>query len=277
MLAELWGIEWLFWWQIPLVGVVFPVWLFGGGALLWVGGRFIAQSPKATYFRSVGTNVLAGLASGAALVVAMFLCVAIAGPLGSLLGMLVGGVAGFLFSWLIIKGMFEVRFGKAILAWLPTIPQGLVAVPFVVAALVPTLGRVNELTNRTICMSNLSSIGKAMVLYQGTNDGRMPPNLDALIADGQPAKLFVCPSADPTQRPPGQRFDYFYLPPAAGAGPPPGRILICDFRVNHRGQQRNYLTANFRVHKATEVQFQALLARPVNASFAAALRAIEGP
>jgi len=42
------------------------------------------------------------------------------------------------------------------------------------AILVPTLQQANELTNRTVCMSNLSSINKAVVIYKGENDGSWP-------------------------------------------------------------------------------------------------------
>jgi len=104
------------------------------------------------------------------------------------------------------------------------------------AILVPTLQQANELTNRTVCMSNLASVGKALVLYKGTNDNLWPwmkDNLTAwdttptgenrdpekdpfedpndtspravtalmflLVRDGQPVKLFVCPSTSRTK------------------------------------------------------------------------------
>ncbi len=42
------------------------------------------------------------------------------------------------------------------------------------AILVPTLQQANELTNRTVCMSNLKSINTAVGLYKGENDGQWP-------------------------------------------------------------------------------------------------------
>jgi len=42
------------------------------------------------------------------------------------------------------------------------------------AILVPTLQQAQELTNRTVCMSNLSGINKAAVLYRGDNDNSWP-------------------------------------------------------------------------------------------------------
>lgn len=99
------------------------------------------------------------------------------------------------------------------------------------AILVPTLNRAQELTNRTVCMSNLASIGKALTLYKGCNDNEWPwlttlrnpctgwednpvglnrqvkqdPNGAPersitglpflLVRENQPAKLFVCPTS----------------------------------------------------------------------------------
>jgi prepilin-type N-terminal cleavage/methylation domain-containing protein len=42
------------------------------------------------------------------------------------------------------------------------------------AILVPTLQQAQELTNRTVCMSNLRSINSAVVLYKSSNDGAWP-------------------------------------------------------------------------------------------------------
>ena len=102
-------------------------------------------------------------------------------------------------------------------------------VGFLSAALVPPLQQANRLTNRTVCMSNLASIGKALVLYKGTNENAwpwfdndikkwdtsavgtsrdknpfkkagkgLPRSITALpfllVRDGQPVKLFACPS-----------------------------------------------------------------------------------
>lgn len=93
-----------------------------------------------------------------------------------------------------------------------------------VAILVPTLQQANELTNRTVCMSNLSSVGKSVVLYKSQYDNKWPwlntsapawgttktgANRDSdansvarsitalmflLVRENQPTKLFVCPS-----------------------------------------------------------------------------------
>ena len=42
------------------------------------------------------------------------------------------------------------------------------------AILVPTLQQARELTNRTVCLTNLSSIAKGLVIYKSTNDNKWP-------------------------------------------------------------------------------------------------------
>jgi hypothetical protein len=99
------------------------------------------------------------------------------------------------------------------------------------AILIPTRGTGSVLIDRTVCMSNLASMGKAITLYMGSNDNRCPwiPNVTSdwsavptgtnraknpfaaqdhpgdraitslmflLVRENQPAKLFVCPSTD---------------------------------------------------------------------------------
>ena len=245
------------------------VWAFGGGALLFVGGRYIVKSPKATYWRSVGTAVLAALASGIILALASGLSFRLLGPLG-FVGVLAGAVAGLLVTWLIIMAMFAVSFGKAILAWLPTLALAVVALPvigFLAGVLVPALQQAQELTNRTVCMSNLRSINSAIILYKAEN---WPADLQTLPAAyvGSP-KLFVCPCVRGDRRLAGQTYDYFYFPPKSDADPM--TIVACDFGGNHGDGSRNILRAAGSVHRMSAGEFQAELADPANAAFAAAL------
>ncbi len=249
------------------------VWAFGGGALLFVGGRYIVKSPKATYWRSVGTITLAGLASGIILALASGLSFRLLGPLG-FVGMLAGAAAGLLVTWLIIKAMFAVSFGKAILAWLPTLAMAIIALPVIgllAGVLVPALQQAQELTNRTVCMSNLRSINSSIMLYKSEHDGNWPAALQTLPAAyvGSP-KLFTCPCvrAD-SRRPVGRTCDYFYFPPKSDADP--RTIVACDLGGNHRDGSRNILRAAGSVHRMSAGEFQTELADPANAAFAAAL------
>jgi len=93
---------------LPIVVAV-----FGGSALLWIGGRFIAKSPRATYWWSLATYLLAAL-------------------VGGLLSLIpfVGGVIALFAVWYTISAMFRVSYGKAILAWLPTLGTVVLMLPF---------------------------------------------------------------------------------------------------------------------------------------------------
>jgi len=254
-----------------------PVWAFGGGALLFVGGRFIAKSPKATYWRSVGTAVLAAIESSIIVALASALSFGLLGPLG-FVGVPAGMAGALVVTWLIVKAMFGVSFGKAILAWLPTLAMAVIALPIIgmlAAVLVPTLQRAKEQTNRVVCMSNLRSIGKNIVLYKGENEDKWPADFQTLITQYQASpRMFTCPCVRAGHRPAGRTYDYFYFPPKHDDDM--RTIVACDFADNHRDGSRSVLFAVGYVKLVKPVAFQAELAQPENADFAKALRQAEG-
>jgi len=259
-----------------LFGLV--VCVFGGGALLMVGGRFIAKTPKATYWRSVGTITLVGLAASMIITLALVLSVALLGPIG-FVGALPGAAAGLLATWLVIKAMFKVSFGKAVLAWLPTLALAVIVLPIglmLTAMIVPAVQQALDQTNRTKCTSNIISIGSAITFYRAVNDDKWPADLTALTPEyvRSPA-VYVCRCVRDGNRPAGRTYDYFYLAPTSNASPQ--TIIACDFDGNHRDGSRNVLFANGSVIKMTAAEFQASLADPANAAFAAALRQAEAP
>jgi prepilin-type processing-associated H-X9-DG protein len=254
----------------------FAAWIFGGGALLMVGGRYIVKTPKATYWRSVGTIVLAGLASSMIVTLASAVSFGLLGPVG-IVGALAGAAAGLLVTWLIIKAMFAVSFGKAILAWLPTLALAIVALPIVgmlTAMIVPAVQQALDQTNRTKCTSNMISIGSAITFYRAVNDDKWPADLTALTPEyvRSPA-VFVCRCVRDDTRPAGRTCDYFYLPPTSSNASQ--AIVACDFDGNHRDGSRNVLYADGSVRNMPAGAFQAALADPANAAFAAALRRAE--
>lgn len=262
------------WRQIPLAILFLAVSIFGGGALLWVGGRFIVKTPKATFWRSVGTNLLAGSLGFCALV-AIHLMSSAVGPTTRVTGLLVG----LLVAWWVIKAMFGIRYRKAILAWLPTIGSSALAYALLALLLLPGLARARELARRGRCMDNLKGIGGAIKAKYGYSDYGAPWPADMAdlmglaktsIRGRRPEELFRCPSAQSRRR-----SDYFYLHPERE--PAGSAIIVCDLRGNHGGEVRYYLTASLSVRHATEAEFQTLLAKSFNAKFAAALRKAEGP
>jgi len=273
-----------------VIGLLFGLaaWAFAGGALLMVGGRFIVKTPKATYWRSVGTTVLAGLASLAVVTLVVAVAAGLlnlhAGGPGDLLvvvaSCVVGPAAGLLVTWLIIKAMFAVSFGKAILAWLPTLALAVVALPFIgfmAAMIVPALQQARQQASQTQCMVNLRSVGTSMDLYKLTMTGNRsyPADLVAMVDKGMISpKTLICPCLRHGNRPAGRKCDYFYLPPSPGGNQ---TIVACDFDGNHSDGSRNVLFTDGHIQRMSAAAFQAELAKPENAAFAAALLQAEAP
>ena len=138
--------------------------------------------------------------------------------------------------------------------------------------LVPELTSLKELDKRCRCGGNLNAIGNSIAAYWAENQGAYPRDLDVLVRQGLVAKTMLrCPGGEGNRR-----CDYFYLAPSGDAAAVPDDLLVaCDLRGNHR-DVRNVMYASGSVKRLTEVEFQAELAKPVNAAFAAALREAEG-
>lgn len=269
---------------------------FIGGTLLWIGGRFLARAPRATFWRSIGTHALATLCAGgiSGVVGAVF---SLLGPTGAALGGLLGAMAGLLVLWSVIRKMFDVSFGKAILAWLPTLGQVAIVAPL----LIPPVLEARAAQHRSACAENLRRLGLLLSMHAQCLEGKLPPELGplarfqkALLAD-RGWEFPRCPLAGDR---PGKGYFYFGLnsyPPRAIPDGMRGsdrawelnalrvsrrdfakRILACDLAQNHGGHGRNVLFGNGSVQWLTEAEFQDELAEPYNSDFANALRAAGG-
>ena len=148
---------------------------------------------------------------------------------------------------------------------------------FVVPVAYPPVGQVLY-CNRQMgtahpptCPRNLKDIGRQMHYYAHDNRGHFPPDLQTLIDEElMTEEALKCPSANST------RFcDYFYLAPEGGLVASAAAIVICDLKDNHTGKGRNVCYVDGRVDWLSEAEFQRELTLPVNAKFAAALRAVE--
>jgi len=123
-----------------------------------------------------------------------------------------------------------------------------------------------------VCMSNLSSIGKAIMLYRSENADMFPPGLAILAEKGTiPQKVLSCPEASGQ----GRTCDYFYVVPTALEAEVGSRLIACDFKGNHT-DGRACLFADSHVEFVPTAKFQTLLVKPANASFAKALAVAEG-
>ena len=159
---------------------------------------------------------------------------------------------------------------------------GVVLMPtaLLVSILLPSLNRARSLAKQAVCAAHLNAIGNSMVLYAVENDDRYPPTLENLIDDGMTRKMLRSP-ADKIER----SCSYFYFTPE-GKFPfaPEGEVgdqavetfIICTFD-NVYNNFRHVLRADGSVNKLSTAEFQAELAKPYNARFAAALKKAEGP
>ena len=121
---------------------------------------------------------------------------------------------------------------------------------------------------RLYCDTNLSTLGTGIAIYKAEHHDQYPPDLNAIVQAGTSAQVLRCPDAKSNRT-----CDYFFLPPAANA--PGTALIVCDLAGNHP-DGRNCLRAWCSVDCLTTEQFQAELAKPENAAFAAGLKAAGG-
>jgi len=125
-------------------------------------------------------------------------------------------------------------------------------------------------SKQTVCALNLRGIGKSLDMYAAVNDDQYPSVLEALIeAHYLPPKMFRS-RTDKIDRP----CSYFYLAPHKDD--PVEVFVACTFKGVDVGVRR-VLCFDGVVRQLSEAEFQAELAKPCNAKFAAALKKAEGP
>jgi hypothetical protein len=244
---------WYPWWALGL----FLLWVAGCTVLLWIGARHAAGLKPVRSVRYLLTVALSG---------GIPLLLAAVSPVVALLVILPLG-------WVLAKLMLRTRFTRAGLAWLPTLPAWAIAIPVMVLFVFPAVNesraRANADAERLVqCANNLYSVGKALDVYVNVDhNGSFPPNLEALLKEGNDPNWLRCPCS------PIDGISYFYLAPLPENGP--WTFIACDYSCNHPGRRSVLLKAGF-VKLMREKEFSRELANPANARFAAALAAAEG-
>ena len=268
------------WQLIPLV-LALVIGVFGGGSLFFVGWRFIVKGERATYWRSIGVYVAAVICGTVAGGVLGGIASADRGQVAVYIRMLVTPGAGLLITWAMISWMAKLSFGKAILAWLPTLGAAIIAVPLLMTILLPSLNKARDLAKQGVSLSQLNAIGQAVQVY--ANDSAIhrgggpdfPPDLQTLVRSRllSPRHLKMSWLKDN-----GRECDFFYLPPESGWADPDlntGALIACSYADCHVAGVRTVLSMDGRARRLTPDEFDTELAKPENAAFAAALRAEE--
>lgn len=125
-------------------------------------------------------------------------------------------------------------------------------IPLFITFMMPTLGKIRDQAWHVQCASQLSIIGKAIVMYSNDYNDQFPLTLEVLIetTDLDPKNL-VCPS---NKNPEGQ-CSYIYRGNDLTAASPTDMILAYDKYDNHEGETRNVLYAGFNVERIEEEDF----------------------
>jgi hypothetical protein len=277
-----------YWWMIPVALVFAATWVVGTGYLLYRHARQQAATaprrarPGRYYVASLLSCGGCVLASGALyylfLVIGRSLHVHIEW-LGSAFAVLAFLAVGYLVLY-------------AVLNLPPRQTLGLWARSLAICAVLGVaLGTPSYLLFRHIARNHLCDRNIA-TLYEGIKEctrkymdraranrssllteipETLPRTLDELPYEPKVRRDLTCPCAD------GRGMGYFYLPPASIFNPRvPRQIILCDFRDNHGANNRGVLFADGSRSRCADKEFQELLARPENATFAAGLRQAEG-
>ena len=126
----------------------------------------------------------------------------------------------------------------------------LISAPFLRPIFCPTPG----LPTRHMCESNLSGIGKGLVLYQAENKDISPPNLHTVALEVG-LKIFVCPRAgtkySPTTAPADFRehCDYIFTLCSQAANLPPYNLL-CGYELPLNHDQKYVNRLYYDMHTA---------------------------
>ena len=111
-----------------------------------------------------------------------------------------------------------------------------------------------ERARRARCMSNLSCLGKAFMMYAIDHDEGYPTNAGCMADYANNAKIYICPSSGTT--PPASLsvegytnwVDYILIAWSNGVATPPEYPLMYDRRLSHhRGKGINVLWVDGRV------------------------------
>ncbi len=143
----------------------------------------------------------------------------------------------------------------------------ILALPLTVSIMLPAVMRARESARRTVSMTNLSGIGKEILMYDAEYN-QYPQQFSQLIENGL---------AKGTLYYPGKRESgvaYFYLAPAKDA--PAETIMACE-KAGFDKEGRNVLFVDRNLQWMTSDEFAEALAKPHNAKFAKALKLAEGP
>ena len=118
----------------------------------------------------------------------------------------------------------------------------------------PFLLEARTKARRYTCRTNLSGIGKALLIYSNDYNDQFPPDLETLIHKAEmPPRGLICPASE-------SRESYIYRGASITTSDTPGMITVYEKLSNHGGG-RNVLFLDSHVEWVSEERFQELIKR----------------
>ncbi len=118
----------------------------------------------------------------------------------------------------------------------------------------PALVQLRATVRRTTCGTNMSGLGKALLIYANDYNDQLPPDLETLISKAEmPAKGLVCPATR-------LKDSYIYRGATITVADAPWMITVYEKLSNH-GDGRNVLFLDSHVNWVSEERFQELIKR----------------
>jgi prepilin-type processing-associated H-X9-DG protein len=118
----------------------------------------------------------------------------------------------------------------------------------------PSLLQAHAIATRYACGTNMSGIGKALLIYSNDYNDQFPPDLETLISKAEmPAKGLVCPATN-------LKDSYIYRGASITTSDILSLIMVYEKSSNHNGG-RNVLFLDSHVEWVTEERFQEFIKR----------------
>ena len=117
----------------------------------------------------------------------------------------------------------------------------------------PALLRLDALATRMACGTNMSGLGKALLIHCNDHNDELPPDLETLTRTAEvTTKSLICPAT-------GLRESYIYRGAALTTSAIPMMIIVYETAGNHGEDGRNVLFLDTHVEWVTEERFQELI------------------
>ena len=148
----------------------------------------------------------------------------------------------------VLKLLTPRKYGKRLLLQVDSAAADSIIKNFVA----PSLLQAHAIATRIACATNLSGIGKAILIYANDYNDQLPPDLETLISKAEmPARGLVCPASE-------SRESYIYRGASITTSDTPWMITVYEKLSNH-GDGRYVLFLDSHVEWVSEERFQELI------------------